>query len=183
MSNKNLTIGLVAVLVIVLGVAFLKPSNVIVQQGPQDPIGAVSGPDRSYPCESSNGVGKCFEKQSLALATTTVCAIKSPSATSTLVSANVGFTTSTTTKTVVTLAKGTTAYSTSSAVFSQTDVAINSRAYLQYRDQTASSTDSVFGPSTYFVVGIQGGSGAGSAIGHSQTFSNSGACNATFELF
>lgn len=174
MNNIQKTIvGVLALAVLVLGGLYFNKSSVSTEQASG---GSVTGPDSFYPCTSSNGVTRCFERRGLTTATTTVCAIKSPSATSTLVSASVQFVVSTTTASRVSLAKAATAYATTTSL-GAADLAAGARGtFVASTTNTTNTTVdglSVFGPSQYFVVGVQGGSG---------TFSPTGSCQATFEI-
>ncbi len=165
-------VGLLVVAVISLGLyTFISPVKEVVS----NTVGAVTGPDSFFPCETHNGVGRCFNRTTLRTATTTVCAIKSPAATSTLVTNSIQLTTSTTTAYATTIAKAATAFAT-------TTVLGNSVTYSggAQSTQVASSTaanftakDFTFGPSQWLVVGMQGSGG---------TFSPVGTCEATFEI-
>lgn len=50
-------------------------------------VGAVSGPDSYFPCETHNGVTSCFSRVALRQASTTLAIIKSPGASTTVSSA------------------------------------------------------------------------------------------------
>lgn len=107
-------------------------------------------------------------------ASTTVVAIKSPSATSTGTFLGCNFTTSSTTASVVTLAKATTAFATTTFLGS---VSLSASAQGYVMATTSLPVGSaVFSPNTYFVVGMQDSTpqaGAG-------TFSPVGTCSAEF---
>lgn len=112
----------------------------------------------------------------LTVATTTVCTITSPAATSTLRTAGVTFTTSTTTASLVTLARSIVGGSaTTTLLGNQIAVAAGAQATI-----VASTTASqqgvadVFPPSTNLVVGMQGNPG---------TFSPVGRCWAEFDTY
>jgi len=140
-----------------------------------DPVlGAVAGPDSYFPCETHNGVQTCATKRSLTTATTTVCAIKSPNATSTLHRGSVKFSVSSTTASTVTLAKAATPFATTSILVADTSVSANAQASI-VSTSTVLSTGGVtlFAPNQYFVVGMAGGVG---------TFSPTGSCQAVFDV-
>lgn len=87
MNTSKLAIaGLVVLGIVLIGSSF-RAININVQMPKQNPdltVGAASGPDRFNPCESTDGILSCFAKQSaMTQASTTVCSIKSPNATST----------------------------------------------------------------------------------------------------
>lgn len=164
---KNWAVGLIVVVALVLG--FLGYNKAIT-------FSAVTGPDRFFPCESSDGIKTCFSRKGFTSATTTVCAIQSPNATSTGRIA-VRMNTSSTTASVVTVAKAATAYATTTP-FNLVSVAAN--AQVTIISSTTPETDgsisrAVFGPNQWFVVGMQGGVSG-------ETFSPVGACQAVFEV-
>jgi hypothetical protein len=156
---------LVGILIGVAGYAFVAP--VFVQE--QEPsVGAVSGPDLLSPYFNVNGWTEWPTRQGFASATTTVCAIKSPAATSTLaLGSGVRLDVSSTTASTVTVAKAATAFATTTPLFSA-HVAANARAAIA---ATTTTNDFVFAPNTWLVVGMAGGIGS---------FSPSGVCQAKF---
>ena len=77
--KKNAVLALVAVLVIAIG-GYMFPKVI--------PFGAQSQSVTDGSCYNLEGVVKCPVRSTLTQATTTVCALKSPSATSTLVYGN-----------------------------------------------------------------------------------------------
>lgn len=167
MDIKNLVIGALAVLAVVFGVSYFKAPSTV-----QVPVGAISGPDISSPYLSINSVQRFYNRKGLNIATTTVCAIQSPSATSTLALGAIRFETSSTTASTVTLAKANTAYATTT-VLTEMGVAANAKATL-IASSTTGLANFVFSPSQWFVVGMAG-TGA-------QTYSPVGICQASFEV-
>ena len=175
MSNK--TIALVAA-VLVLTVGFLtyfaaRTSGIV--------AGAMqSGTDittTNYTTASfTNGysVGGIFmtalRNPSLTQATTTVCAIQSPNATTTVQDASLFLTVSSTTASTVTIASASTPYATTTYLGSFA-VAANAQAALLAA--ATSSMNFVLGPSQYVVFGMAGGTG---------TFSPAGVCEAVFQV-
>lgn len=135
---------------------------------PSPTPGATPGPDISSPFLTVNGVKTWYNRQAMKTATTTVCAIKSPAATSTLVDASAQFSVSTTSASVITMARGATAYATTSIIGSQ--VAVSAGAQVTMIG-TTTAPGSIFAPNTFFVVGMQGNPG---------TYSPSGYCQAVF---
>lgn len=79
-------------------------------QGPKgdagETLGAVVGPDQFLPYWNFNGVNRTFLRQPWVQATSTVCSIQSPSATSTLVMAKVALTEATSTNVEVSWGRG-----------------------------------------------------------------------------
>lgn len=109
---------------------------------------------------------------SLEAASTTICALQSPAATSTLQSASVLLTTSSTSASTITLAKAATAFATTT-LLNTGAVAAGAQATIIASTTSQGGTDqaSVFGPSQWFVAGMSGGTG---------TFSPSGVCSAVW---
>lgn len=108
--NKNLLIGGVILIVLALGVIFPRGNSVVNQI-----VGGAggTGPDSSSPYISNNGQYTFYARQALVTATTTPCAIASPSSTSTLLHASLQLTKGTTTDTTIwTLAKAATKFAT-----------------------------------------------------------------------
>jgi hypothetical protein len=167
MTNKIIVaVALVVIAIIAIG-GYSYPS--VTETVVERTVGAVVGPDTYFPYVANNDVQEYSTRQGLNTATTTVCSIKSPAATSTLRVGAVTLTTSSTTASIVTLAKATTAYATTTAL-SRLALAANAQA-THFASTSAGSTDIIFSPNTYFVVGMEGGAG---------TFSPVGACTAVF---
>ena len=163
MKNNLVAVAVAAVVSLVV-VGFLgKPVQNIISQ----PLGAVSV--LNSPLEV-NGAEVYLEGKALTTATTTVCAIKSPAATSTLTFAAVNFVVSSSTASTVTLAKATTAYATTT-LLGVADIGANAQDTIIASSSPAAAEATIFAPSTYFVVGMAGGVG---------TFSPTGRCTATF---
>lgn len=164
-SSLLASIGAVLAAVVV----FLGASNLTVT--PTDTaFGAISGPDITSPYLSVNGVQSWYTKKGLVTSTTTVCAIKAPAATSSLESASVLFRTSSTSASVVTIAKAATAFATTTMIGTATAIAANAQASIV--GTTTSASGVVFAPNEWLVVGMSGGTG---------TFSPVGSCQAVFQ--
>lgn len=161
-TNTKVFIGVIVAILLGAGFLFSRGTNPVTQS-----VGAVNGPNNYLPYFNVNDVYTFSNQKTLATATTTVCAIKSPSSTSTLVSGTVNFSVSSSTASTVTLAKASTAFATTTSL-GQVALAASSQG-----SAIASTTGSqIFSPNTYFVVGMQGGTG---------TFSPSGSCIAVFQ--
>jgi hypothetical protein len=180
--SKNIKIVIGLVLVIILGVfgySALHRKDAVAGSTQ----GAVDITTTNFTSISSaNGIanGGIFTSatrvSALNQATTTVCAIQSPAATTTLQSAGISFTVGSTTAAIVSLAKATSAFATTTSL-GQASLAANAQGTF-----TASTTKlldvpldglSVFAPSTWFVVGMAG-------LG-SQTYTPTGVCQAVFQ--
>lgn len=130
-------------------------------------LSAVSSPDISSPYFSYSDIRHWGAKTTnLTQATTTICALQSPAATSSLQTASIRLTTSSTTASTLTLAKATTPYATSTSLG-----AVSASANGQIVGVASTTGSHIFAPNQYFVVGMQGGTG---------TFSPTGVCQATW---
>lgn len=138
------------------------------------PLRAISSPEINSPYVSFNGQTHWYSKGNFAQATTTVCAVQSPAATSTLELASVVFNVSSTSASVVTLAKAATAFATTT-ILSNQSIAANAQATIMASSSpllaTGAVNDLVFAPNQWFVVSMAGGAG---------TFSPSGTCQTEF---
>ncbi len=202
MLNK-ITVGVAALALIVGIVAYTKtPTRIVGSQGsqgtqgiqgprgatgpvgPQGPagrdgsngktLGALTSPDLPYPYISVGGVRKWSTKlETLIQATTTVCAIQSPAATSTLRFGSIRFViASSTVATRATIAKATTPWATTTSLGAANIASNGAGTILATTTQVVPIDDViVFAPSTYFVVGLQGGVGS---------FTPTGTCVAEF---
>lgn len=175
MTNKTLGIALVVIVIIALG-GYVFPSvqNSVIERI----VGGSAGPERTDSCESTNGVQKCWERKKLNVATTTPCAIKSPAATSTLLSASLQVQTSTTTATVWTLAKAATAFATTTQ-FSQYSLGSGALGSMVSTSSTAVAIDGVgvIAPNQFIVWGVQG------TVVSDTAGKLGGVCQAEFQVF
>jgi hypothetical protein len=112
-------------------------------------------------------------RQEMASATTTVCALASPNATSTLVNATADFTVSSTTASRVTIAKATTPYATTTQIGQTIAISANAQDTILASTTAAQigAEVAIFAPNAYTVVSMAGGVG---------TFSPTGTCTATY---
>ncbi len=113
-------------------------------------------------------------RQTMAIATTTPCAIQSPAATTSVAFATgavgANFTVSSTTASVLTVATSTTAFATTSAVAIQS-IAANAQITV-VSTTTPANGGIVLPPRSWLVFGLSGGAG---------TFSPTGSCTASFK--
>lgn len=167
-------------ILILAGVAVVAASYVVVTRPAEKPVGnpplgALSSPDISSPYISWGGVRTWgAHTDNLAAGTTTVCALQSPAATSTMRLGVIRFNfASTTNNVVVDLAKGTTFNATTTILGS---ASLSSGVQATFVASSTANTlvdgQYVFAPNQWFVVGLKGGLGGvtGSAP--------SGACSA-----
>lgn len=174
MNRNTIIVALVVGLIVSGGFWLMRPDNTTVIKEPG--VGALAGPDILSSYISVNGLYTYFNTSDMVTSTTTVCAIQSPAATSTLRHGGALFTTGSTTAAMVTLAKSATAFATTTSLGRHVVTANAQGMVLASTTPTATNLnpDIVFGPSEWFVVGLSGGVG---------TFSPAGQCNATFEVW
>ncbi len=124
-------------------------------------LGAVSGPSSMSNTFTFNGVTHWYASSGLITASSTICALKSPIASSTLIFGSIRFNTSTTTATFIEIAKtGTTAYATTT-LLGRYSLTANQKTVI-YASTTPSYNglyDDVasFAANQYFVARMQGG--------------------------
>lgn len=179
--NKNLSIILAGIALVLSLFGAFRPAQVqeIIKE---ITAGAVSSPDIISPYFSVGGARYWSANQTMQQATTTVCAIQSPAATSTLVAGTVSFTVSSTSASTVTVARQTQAFSTTTRDFNNAlirtqSIAANARGSFQAATTsltalTEAQANVVFGPSQWLLVTMAGGIG---------TFSPTGQCTALFQ--
>lgn len=119
MEKNNVLLGaLLAVAVVVSGVLALRAPTVLTVEKPVvvekvvERLGATPGSQFEAPQLTVNGVGEYFYSQNFYTASSTVCSVKSPDATSTILYAVGRITTATDTALVWDWGKGTNVYST-----------------------------------------------------------------------
>ena len=187
METKTIVVSVIASVLVVLGVVAFTPAKVINQESQ---LGAVASPDIMSPYFSFGGVRQwAAHTDTLNTASTTICAMQSPAATSTLRLGSVRLTTGSTTAVVLEMAKSATyAASTTrisygavaagdgitlnSFVASTTSTGASGYAY------TANERDIVFAPNTYLTVKY-----GGSLCGNGGTTCNTfvGNCSAVWQ--
>lgn len=185
-KSRNVLMVVLVSLVVSLGVVYFMKPYIL------PPYAGAPGPDRFFPCESSEGITKCFKKVGLSQSTTTVCAMQSPNATSTLVRGGMSITNlssstgyilgmvrsdNTGTSTGSVSGSGTVKMATTSIAANALGV-LNAFATSSRTDNGTNFfqewlTDKTFEPGEYLVGYIQGGGG---------TFSPTGICQATWEV-
>jgi len=134
-------------------------------------LGALASPDIPYDWLRVGGVLHGYGHQSLRTATTTLCAIQSPTSTSTLVYGSAKFDTSSTTAMTVVMAQSATAFATTTQIGSDYLIGADAQGLMvaSTSPATLGSGETIFAPSQWFVVSASGGTG---------TFSPTGTCNA-----
>lgn len=150
-------------------------------QAPAPRLGALAGPDIPSSWVRWGGVAVYQSEGTLKQATTTPCAIQSPSATSTLESAAIRIDTASTTATTWDIAQAATAYATTTAIGTPYIVGANAQATIQASTSPAAGAATVLAPNTWIVFGARAGITSGDTAGTG--FVPSGVCRATFTAF
>lgn len=166
---KNYIIGALAVAVLGLGAVFFFQKEEV-------SLGAVASPIVMSPYFGFGDVIDYRAKtSSLTSATTTVCSLTSPSATSTLIDASIRFEVSSSTASIVTFSKGTGSASTTPLQAYSVGAGAQATINLLATTTTAGSDNLTFAPSTKFNVTMAGGASTAN-------FSPSGVCQATWQV-
>ena len=177
----GLVVGLLAL------TAFAVNLQTRLEQPQEQPQTALRGQENSFPCEVHNGVQRCFNRTTLNQASTTVCAIRAPAATSTLVSGSVQLTTGTSTTISLEIGKSTLFDATTTRISYDASIVASAQETLTAfvasttgvygalgQQHTADEQDVVFAPNTYFVGKYGGAAGSLNVL--------VGSCQATFEV-
>ncbi len=175
--NKKGNARIVAVIVValaILGSIFLigrggsntnpTPTPTVTPPAP----GAVSSADIFSPYLCVNGVCEFFNRKAFNQASTTICSIKSPNATSTLRRpAGVTMAVSTTSASILTIARAATPFATTTLIGSALGIAANAQA--NFVASTTATQDAsgaaIFPPNTYLNFSLQGNPGTYSPVG------------------
>jgi len=178
MKNKIVIGGIV--IAIFLGVIGIFTGGSTIQQViNKSGIGSVAGTDLYndyFRFGSGDGIRVWNTAQGLQTATTTVCSIQSPSATSTLTAAGIKIDVATTTQSILDI--GTSASSntsTSTQIGTTYTIAANAQAFVQASTTPAALARTVLAPKTFLNFNMVGGAGL--------KVSPSGACHASFEEY
>lgn len=134
--------------------------------------GSVSGPDISFPYLGINNLITYYNHVTMNVGTTTLCAITSPAATSTIELATWNVSIGTSTASNIDLATGSTAFATSSELTANT--ALNANAIGNTTWYPSSGTGSVVGPNTFILVKTVGAGLGG--------YTYRGSCDAEFTV-
>lgn len=145
-----LMICVIAILVVaILYVSESAPAPVVVEKP-----GAVSGPDLSSPYFAVNGLSTFYNHVPMQVGTTTLCAMKSPAATSSVELAGFNISIGTSTAASIDIGYGTTPYATSTNLASA--IAIGSGALGGSMFFPTAGNGSIVGPNTWLVVKTAG---------------------------
>lgn len=170
--NKKIAIGIVLVAIVAIG-AFLVFHKTPKSGSTQSQSDVTTSNFTTVSAQNGMSLGGIFitptRITALAQATTTPCAIQSPNATTTLMSAALLETVSSTTASTITLATSTTAFATTSLI-TTINIGAGAQGELTW---DAGANNSTVSPSTWVVFGQSG------AVG---TYSPVGVCTALFEV-
>lgn len=187
-SNKKIWVALIVVAIIAIGGYSFPTFQKTTEKG----LGAVAAPTTNLPSMGvvqlglGTGCGDNFSTclgpnligggQVMAQATTTICAIQSPNATTTLTEFGIDFTTSSTTASVVTIAKAANAFATTTQIGNNLAIAANAEASFQASSTAAqlATNNTIIAPNNWIVVGMAGGVG---------NFNPVGKCSGIFTTF
>lgn len=170
MNTQKFLIAIGVAVVLVLGVTFPKGNTVVERITTQ--FGAAAGPDMSGPYLSVGGVASWSERQVMKQATSTLCAFKSPSSTSTLDHFSATFSTTASYATVYAVGNDPTAFSTTTSIIAATQMSFAANSA---NSTVASTTKPIIPPSTYVNLKL-----STTTAGASATFAPVGACEAVF---
>lgn len=145
-----------------------------VQTVVKESVGALTGPDISSPYLSVANVRTEFRRQNLATATTTICSIQSPSATSTLQGFQLEISTGTGTAATIDIGSHTTAFATTTSLYVGS-YSVGSGATADIAVTPTTATTTVFAPNTYINAKTNGAGLGGYTYG--------GTCQAVFRTF
>lgn len=145
----------------------------------RDVVGGLSSPNIQSDYLCVGGACSYFRHTDMSrglngLGTTTVCALQSPAATSSLSYFSFGIQTGTSTAAVLTLATSTSRFSTTTYLTSYT-LGANQQLYAAFAPTTTQATS--YAPNTYVVLGVQGNVNVN---GSNNGFMFTGQCNGEF---
>lgn len=168
---KNILISALVAFIVAGGfVAFNQPVQKVIDQTVTK-FGATS-PDFSSPYISYGDMDFWASKSAMRTATTTLCAIQSPSATSTLEFAFFSITTGTSTSATIDIATGTTAFATTTNLVSAVSIGSGATGQQWWSPVGGSVNDNTMAPNTWVLVKT-----AGAGLGG---YTYTGSCGAGF---
>lgn len=168
--------GVTVAVLLVLGVTFPKGNTVVERITTQ--LGAVSGPDINGPYISVNGVATWSERQAMKQATSTLCAFKSPSASSTLEFLSASFSTTAGYVTAYAWGNDATAFSTTTIVVAPYGFASGAKGEIvaSTTKVTAFIQNGVVSPNTFINLKL-----STSTAGASSLYAPVGVCQVEFK--
>lgn len=157
-SIKNVVIGaVVSLMVAFVAVSMMQPTQGPAgrdgRDGKDATVGSVTGPDSFFECETHNGFRICSTGKELTVASSTACALKSPSATSTLLGTGLSLRTGTSTAVTLRVATSSTPFATTTVLWTQP---VASGALGAWNFSPTTTAVQVFSPNTYIIWDAQG---------------------------
>ncbi len=187
-KTKFLVSGFVA-LSLVLSIVALNRTpepQIVIKEIVDSELGALSGPNIQSPYLCVNGVCRYFARVAVAnpltmkedqtgsgIGTSTICSIKSPIATSTLITGSLALTTGATTTSHIDFAQAANPYASTTQIGTGSSFVANDEVNLIASTSPATGETTIFPPEQYFNIKVSG-------IGNS--YSPVGFCNATWEV-
>jgi len=168
MKNHIVTAIISVVLAVVASVAVIPAGHDTIREV-QTRFGAAS-PDFSSQYVSWGNVRNWASRQDMYTASTTQCAMVSPSSTSTLMYASAKFDVSSTTAMTVAMYKSATPFAQTTQIGSSVALSANGKGFILASTTAAQQASgvNVFAPNTYLVVFSTGGTGTYSPVGSCQ---------------
>jgi hypothetical protein len=171
--NNKLLVGIVITVILILG-SFYLGNSINTRTVVRENLGALAGPDIPSQWLRVGGVLKEYRSQSMVAATTSLCAMLSPAATSTLDYVSWIITTGTSTAANIDIGTSTTAFATTTVLVANTAVASGAQGQAQWSPSGSSANDNVVSPSTYVNIKTGGAGLSGYTFG--------GKCQAVFTV-
>lgn len=176
MTKQNILVSAAVATLISLIVSFAFPNTVqTVVEKVNDKVQAVVSSELPTNYFSYGEVRRWAYRPKFNTATTTLCAVKSPAATSTLVSAAYIINTGTTTAATIDIAKGNTQGATTTLLVTATAVASGALANVSWTSAGATAADDIMAPNTWVLVKTAGAGLGGYTYG--------GNCSVVFQEF
>ena len=174
-TTKTILTSLVAsIIVVAIGFLVVHPTNTTLVNN-SAPLVKGTSPEISSPYFIVNGVTEWYGSENMAPATTTLCALISPNATSTLQYTSFQITTGTSTAATIDIGTSTTPYATTTNLVAATSIASGAQGLAFWMPTQGTSQNSIMSPNTYVVVKTAGAGLAGYTYG--------GKCQAEFTQF
>lgn len=177
MNTKNISIASVVIALAIVGGFLLKKPNVTeVTQSSPVTAGSVSSPEINSPYIRVGSVARYYAQPNVYAASTTLCAIQSPSSTSTLGMGGLQLASSSVNAYKITFAKSTGQYLGSTTPL-MTDFSFSANAQMSTTTETPSSAFAatrVFAPNNWFIVTL--------AASDAGLFAPAGECTANWTV-
>ena len=153
-TKKYVLIGLGVLIILGLGMYYPK-NNPVIQQ-----VTEYVGGNSNYigDCYNNNGVEECYYRTPLNFASSTICSIKSPLATSTLLFGSVTLTTGTTTAFIIDIARAAKTNTTATTTLLDATLNVPTTGLGTFLASTTPIANIIFAPGQYLIAKIAGAS-------------------------